>query len=126
MMVEDGFEDDKGVLCVRFNGWLFQGFEDAKAVLIETIVDDLLRKRSTYAKVADRAKRVLQRVDGIKVGRGANAYGILLATGIPRPRDDKGSHRGGARAWWRRAARSRRRRILRGWLGARPTSCARC
>src|SRR3546814_7199987 len=36
MMVEEAFSGDR-VLCVRFNGWLFQGFEDAKAVLIETI-----------------------------------------------------------------------------------------
>ena len=63
MMVDEAFEDNERVLCVRFNGWLFQGFEDAKAVLIETIVDELLRKRSTRDKVADQAKKVLRRVD---------------------------------------------------------------
>ncbi|WP_239806399.1 KAP family P-loop NTPase fold protein [Croceicoccus hydrothermalis] len=52
-MVEEAFAEKDRVLCVRFNGWLFQGFEDAKAVLIETIVDELLRKRSTSAKVTD-------------------------------------------------------------------------
>ena len=31
---------------MRYNGWLFQGFDDAKAVLIETIVEELLRERS--------------------------------------------------------------------------------
>lgn len=35
MMVEGAFEKGGRVLCVRFNGWLFQGFEDAKAVLID-------------------------------------------------------------------------------------------
>ena len=32
MMVEEAFEDNERVLCVRFNGWLFQGFEDAKGL----------------------------------------------------------------------------------------------
>ena len=84
-MVEEAFEDNERVLCVRFNGWLFQGFEDAKAVLIETIVDELLRKRSKRDKVADQAKKVLRRVDWMKVARKASSYGISLATGIPHP-----------------------------------------
>ena len=85
MMVEEAFKDDERVLCVRFNGWLFQGFEDAKAVLIETIVDELLRKRSTRDKVVDQAKKVLRRVDWMKVARKASVYGISLASGIPHP-----------------------------------------
>jgi predicted KAP-like P-loop ATPase len=85
MMVEEAFAEDDRVLCVRFNGWLFQGFEDAKAVLIETIVDELLRNRSTKDKVADQAKKVLRRVDWMKLARKAGAYGVTLATGIPHP-----------------------------------------
>ena len=85
MMVEEAFEGNERVLCVRFNGWLFQGFEDAKAVLIETIVDELLRKRSKRDKVTDQAKKVLRRVDWMKVARKASSYGISLATGIPLP-----------------------------------------
>ena len=90
MMVEEAFEKDERILCVRFNGWLFQGFEDAKAVLIETIIDELLRKRSTCDKVADQARKVLRRVDWMKVARKAGAYGISLATGIPHPETLKG------------------------------------
>ena len=85
MMVEKAFEKNERVLCVRFNGWLFQGFEDAKAVLIETIVDKLLRERSVCEKVADQAKKVLRRVNWMKVARKAGAYGISLVTGVPYP-----------------------------------------
>ncbi len=85
MMVEESFSDDERVLCVRFNGWLFQGFEDAKAVLIEMIVEELRRKRPTSQKVAERIKKVLRRVDWMKLARKAGAYGITLATGIPQP-----------------------------------------
>ena len=85
MMVEEAFEENERVLCVRFNGWLFQGFEDAKAVLIETIVDELLRRRSKRDELADQAKKVLRRVDWMKVARKATSYGVSLATGIPSP-----------------------------------------
>jgi predicted KAP-like P-loop ATPase len=85
MMVEQTFKEDERVLCVRFNGWLFQGFEDAKAVLIETIVEELRRKRATSTKVAEQAKKVLRRVDWMKLARKAGAYGLTLATGMPHP-----------------------------------------
>src|SRR3546814_2886789 len=84
IMVDEAFSDDR-VLCVRFNCWLFQGFEDAKAVLIETIVEQLRRKRPTSAKVAEQAKKVLRRVDLMKLARKAGAYGLTLASGMPHP-----------------------------------------
>ena len=34
-MVEAELSKDKAVLCLKFNGWQFQGFEDAKIALIE-------------------------------------------------------------------------------------------
>lgn len=83
MMVEKTFEKHKRVVCVRFNGWQFQGFEDAKAVLIETIVNELRQKRSTCDKVAKQAKEVLRRVDWMKFARRACAYSVSLATSIP-------------------------------------------
>ena len=85
MMVEEAFEKDAQVLCVRFNGWLFQGFEDAKAVLIETIISELLEKRPASDKVIDQAEKVLRRVDWMKLARKAGAYGVSFATGIPHP-----------------------------------------
>src|SRR4051812_293957 len=44
-MIEGALKDDKDVLCLKFNGWQFQGFEDAKIALIEGIVAGLVEKR---------------------------------------------------------------------------------
>ena len=85
MMVEKALAGQDRILCVRFNGWLFQGFEDAKTVLIETIVDELRRSRSTSTKVVEQAKKVLRRVDWMKVARKASIYGLTAMTGIPHP-----------------------------------------
>jgi predicted KAP-like P-loop ATPase len=42
-MIESGFDGQEDVLCLKFNGWRFQGFEDAKIALIEGIVTGLMR-----------------------------------------------------------------------------------
>ena len=85
MMVEKALAKQDRLLCVRFNGWLFQGFEDAKAVLIETIVDELQRNRTASTKVVDQAKKVLRRVNWMKLARKASMYGLTAVTGIPHP-----------------------------------------
>ena len=111
MMVADALEGRDGVLCVRYNGWLFQGFEDAKAVLVETIVEELLRARSSTAKVRDKAKEVLRRVDWMKVARKAASFGLTAATGVPNAETIR-SLRG---RWLRCWERERNRRARRIW-----------
>lgn len=82
-MLEGAFKDDDRVLCLWFNGWTFEGFEDAKTVVIETIVDELRRARPTSQKVADAAKKVLKRVDWLKLARKAGGFAFTATTGIP-------------------------------------------
>lgn len=82
-MLEGAFENDDRVLCLWFNGWTFEGFEDAKTVVIETIVDELRRARPTSTKVADAAKKVLKRVDWLKLARKAGGFALTAVTGIP-------------------------------------------
>lgn len=82
-MTEAAFQGNDRVLCLWFNGWTFEGFEDAKTVVIETIVDELRRSRPMSTKVADAAKKVLRRVDWLKMARTAGGLVITAATGIP-------------------------------------------
>lgn len=110
MMVQQAYSDKDRVLCVRFNGWLFQGFEDAKAVLIETIVDELLKHRSNSTKVVDQAKKVLRRVDWMKAARGAGALAFTAATGIP-PSARSASCMTDSQVWWARALTRSRLKI---------------
>lgn len=84
-MVSGAFESQEGTLCIWFNGWTFEGFEDAKTVVIETLVTELKRARPTSTKVADAAKKVLRRVDWLKVAQKAGGLALTAATGIPSP-----------------------------------------
>jgi predicted KAP-like P-loop ATPase len=82
-MIEAGFEDDKKVLCLKFNGWRFQGFEDAKIALIEGIVTGLIEKRPALTKAGEAVKDVFRRIDWLKVAKKAGGLAFTAFTGIP-------------------------------------------
>jgi len=52
-MIEGELSTDKNVECLWFNGWAFEGFDDAKTVLIEVTISELCRQRSTVGKVKE-------------------------------------------------------------------------
>lgn len=71
-------------LCIEFNGWLFEGYEDAKTSLCGAILDALADEERFGPKVADRAKEFLEKIDFKKIlGKGVK-FGLdyLLAGGI--------------------------------------------
>ena len=70
-MIEAEFEEGAGPaagdsLCIRVNGWEYQGFEDAKIALIESVVTQLVESRGTYAKVKETFGRVRDSIDWLK------------------------------------------------------------
>ncbi|KQW75630.1 hypothetical protein ASC89_22090 [Devosia sp. Root413D1] len=93
-MIERDVKPDGAVACIWFNGWTFQGFDDAKTVLIEAIITELMRQRRTMAKVQDLGKELLQRVDFLKLAKRGVGLAINLATGLPSP-DQIGAAIGG-------------------------------
>lgn len=90
--------EEEDVLCVSFNGWLFESYEDAKAALMGTILDEVRTKRTLSAKAEGLMSRLLARVDWFRtmglVGKGA----LTLATGLPAfgPSDLKGLFKEGS------------------------------
>ncbi|WP_208950378.1 Qat anti-phage system ATPase QatA [Rahnella sp. ChDrAdgB13] len=82
-MLEASYTDDDKTLCLWFNGWTFEGFEDAKIVIIETLIEELIQARPGCTKVADAAKKVLRRVDWLKIARKAGGLAFTTFTGIP-------------------------------------------
>ena len=84
-MIEGGFEDEERVLCLKFNGWRFQGFEDAKIALIEGIVSGLVEKRPALTKAGEAVKDIYRRIDWLKVAKKAGGLAFTAFTGIPTP-----------------------------------------
>lgn len=84
-MIESGITEDKKVACLWFNGWAFQGFDDAKTVLIEATISELIRQRSGVGKVKELGSRLIKRVDWLKLAKKGSGLAFLLATGLPSP-----------------------------------------
>lgn len=82
-MIEAGFKDEQKVLCLKFNGWRFQGFEDAKIALIEGIVSGLLAKRPALQKAKGALRDVVKSIDLLKVAKKAGGLAWTAFTGIP-------------------------------------------
>ena len=79
---EDG--DQLKTLCIEFNGWLFEGYEDAKTSLCGAIFDALADETRFGPKVVDRAKEFLEKIDFKKIlGKGVK-FGLdyLLTGGV--------------------------------------------
>ena len=80
-------DDESGQLkslCIEFNGWLFEGYEDAKTSLCGAILDALDDEKRFGEKVSNKAKELLKKIDFKKIlGKGVK-FGLdyLLTGGI--------------------------------------------
>lgn len=72
-----------GTLVLHFNGWLFEGYDDAKAALMETILTEIVANRRAVPKAKALALRLLRRVNWLRLAKGAAKWGVALAAGEP-------------------------------------------
>jgi len=80
MLIRDlgGRED---VACVYFNGWQFEGYDDAKAALIETVLREVPKHRRVGEKIREEAQSLLSRVNWLRLAQVAyKNVAVPLAT----------------------------------------------
>ena len=81
-MVKKCLDADDNTLTVEFNGWLFEGYEDAKTALCGTILDEMHKHKTRFAKAKNKIKALLDKVDGGKLLSEGVKYGLdFLLTG---------------------------------------------
>jgi hypothetical protein len=81
-MIEADLNTQDSVLCLKFNGWRFQGFEDAKIALIEGIVSGLIEKRSLVTKAGDAVKDIYHRIDLLKAAKRVGGLALTAYAGL--------------------------------------------
>lgn len=79
-MIESEYESKTDILVIKFNGWLFEGYEDAKTVLMGRIVDEIISKRKFSEKALKYAAKLLKRIDWIKLAGSSAKYGLSYLT----------------------------------------------
>lgn len=79
-MVEEKYKDQEDTLIIKFNGWLFEGYEDTKTVLMGSIVDEIISKRNLSDKAVKLGAKILKKIDVIKISGAALKYGLSYLT----------------------------------------------
>src|SRR5215213_9304000 len=80
-VVQAELEKEDGVIVLSFNGWLFEGYEDAKTALMGSILEELIDHQKLLPEIKSKAKKLLKRVNAIKVASGLGKLALGLATG---------------------------------------------
>lgn len=77
-MVAAKLREDTDCLVVNFNGWQFEGYEDAKSALMGTILDEIAARASKGTKAKRMAKKLLRRVNWLRVAAMGLKYGAAF------------------------------------------------
>jgi KAP family P-loop domain len=81
--LEASSQEDQDYLVLTFNGWTFEGYEDARTALMSTILDEVASQRTLTAKGKELAVKLLKRINWMRVlGAGAKS---AIAFGIGGP-----------------------------------------
>jgi predicted KAP-like P-loop ATPase len=83
-MCIDELSKNENTLAIKFNGWLFEGYEDAKTALIGTILDKIDEKKTLKGKGKELLIQLYKNTDKMKLASMGLKYGLdfLLTGGI--------------------------------------------
>lgn len=70
-------------VVVTFNPWLYQGFEDARTALLQTVGDAVLEATAQNAGLADKAKALVKRINFLRLAQLGGEVAATLITGVP-------------------------------------------
>lgn len=81
--------DAKDAVCISLNAWQFEGYEDAKVAIMESLLKSLQSNETFSKKVGDKIKSLLSRIDFLKLGKNILSKGapyvVNALTGNPIP-----------------------------------------
>lgn len=83
-MVQKDLMAESDVLCLTFNGWLFEGFEDAKTALMGTILDEFNDSKRLTPKGIELLGKLMKRVNWFQLAGMAGRYALPALAGVPQ------------------------------------------
>jgi predicted KAP-like P-loop ATPase len=70
-------------IIIEFDAWLYQGYDDAKAALMEVVADRLLAEAKGNESLLNKAKRFAGRINYFRALGMAADVGVGMALGVP-------------------------------------------
>lgn len=81
-LAREALDREEEILCVHFNGWLFEGYEDAKAAILGTILDKLDEEQGLGQDAKDLIGKLAKRVKWFRLAGYAGSAAMLMQ-GLP-------------------------------------------
>ena len=82
-LAEKDQNDPEQFIYVEFNAWLYQGYDDARAALLEVIATKLNEESEKRKTGTDKAKELLERVNWLRAAKLGAGSALALALGLP-------------------------------------------
>jgi predicted KAP-like P-loop ATPase len=76
-------EGEREFIFVEFNAWLFQGYDDARAALMDVIATKLEEEAKKRQKAIDKAKALVKRVNWLRAAKLVGGSAFALSMGLP-------------------------------------------
>ncbi|MEI2417905.1 P-loop NTPase fold protein [Orrella sp. JC864] len=70
-------------VIVTFNPWLYQDFEGARGALLQLVGDEVLRLAAKNEPLLKKAKRLLKRINFLRLAQMGGEAAVTLYTGVP-------------------------------------------
>lgn len=65
------------ILCIYFNGWLFEGYDDAKAAILTSVLTQIAEKKTVNAQIQEKIGGLIQSVNWMRMAKfGMKEIGI--------------------------------------------------
>ncbi|MFG0410274.1 P-loop NTPase fold protein [Pseudomonas sp. FYR_11] len=96
---EPGKKPEKDFVFVEFNAWLYQGYDDARAALMDVIASRLQEEAEARQTALDKVSELAERVNWLRVAKLMGGAAVSFAAGVPAP-GLIGDMWGLAKQWW--------------------------
>lgn len=76
-------DENNKFIFVEFNAWLYQGYDDARAALIEVVASVLMKEAQESKSGIEKTKDLLKRVNWFRAAKVTASSAVALALGLP-------------------------------------------
>jgi predicted KAP-like P-loop ATPase len=76
-------DGEKEFVFVEFNAWLYQGYDDARAALMDVIATKLEEEATARKKGTEKAKSLLKRVNWLRAAKLVGGSALAVSLGLP-------------------------------------------
>lgn len=79
-MAMNDFECNNDIVCLNFNAWLFESYDDAKTSLLGSILDRICEKKDLTDRAKDIVEGLYKSIDKLKLFKKSVLFGLDIAT----------------------------------------------